>query len=144
MRRILHALALITLAGGAWYLYDPPWVAGVTSGLRDWEEDPPGARFRWTNGHASFYIPSDVGELTLPMRAVFASSDGKPVRVALSVDGRWLTNIDLLNPAEWTYPRVPLPRRTSRRRYRRIDVRVSRVTGFYNLGVELGEAQFPQ
>jgi hypothetical protein len=134
-------LGAILLASAAWYLYDPPWVANVTSGMRQWEEDPPGQRFRWTSGHASFYIPSDASELVLPMRPLLPLTDGKPVRVSISADGRWLADVDLSEADTWATPRVPLPRRTSRRHFRRIELRVSRVVGFYNLGVQLREAQ---
>jgi hypothetical protein len=130
----------LIVAAAAWYLYDPPWIGGVTSGLRQWEEDPPGTRFRWTSAHAAFYIPSDATELTLPMRPLLPITDGKPVRVSISADGRWLTDVELTDAQAWMAPRVPLPHRTSRRRFRRIDLRVSRVVGFYNLGIQLREA----
>jgi hypothetical protein len=130
------------LLGAAWYLYDPPWVGGLTSGLRDWEEDPPGTRFRWTAGHASFYIPSDATEMTLPMRAPVPSPDGRPVIVRVSVDDRALTEIVITDPRAWVAPRLPLPRRATRRRYRRVDLQVSRTQEYLNLGVQLGEAQF--
>jgi hypothetical protein len=138
VRRALIAVALIAAAGG-WYLYDPPWVARVTSGMRDWEEDPPGTRFRWTAGRASFFIPSTAAEMTLPMRALFPLTDGKPVIVRVSVDDRWLTDVKIEDPAAWARPTMPLPRRSNGRRYRRVELRVSRVVGFYNLGVQVGE-----
>jgi hypothetical protein len=48
--RIGAAAALIASALALGYLYDPPWIGGVTSGLRPWEERPPGTLFRWTAG----------------------------------------------------------------------------------------------
>ena len=36
---------------------EPPWMGGVTSGLRPWSKIP-GTLFRWTAGRATFYIPS--------------------------------------------------------------------------------------
>ncbi|MCU1385893.1 MAG: hypothetical protein JWL71_4590, partial [Acidobacteria bacterium] len=41
-RWIQTAASVLALAAVLAYLYDPPWIGGVTSGLRPWEEDPPG------------------------------------------------------------------------------------------------------
>lgn len=140
--RLASRAAVIALAlAGAAYLHDPPWAGRVTSGMRDWEEDPPGTRFRWTAGRASFFVPASATEMTLPLRALFPLTDGKPVIVAMSVDGRWLTDVELWHPDEWALPTVPLPRSATGRRFRRVDLRVSRVVGFYNLGVQVGEAR---
>ena len=68
MKRVAIALAVI---GALAYLRDPAWVGATSSGLRPWEEDPPGTRFRWTAGRASFFIPSGATTMTLPLRAVF-------------------------------------------------------------------------
>jgi hypothetical protein len=140
--RRLVAAALVGFAGATlWYLHDPPWAERVTSGLRQWEEDAPGVRFRWTNGHASFFIPASAAEMTLPLRAVFPAADGAPVVVQLSVDDRWMTDVALRDPSAWSMPTVPLSRPTQRR-FRRVDLRVSRVVGWLNLGVEVGEPRF--
>jgi hypothetical protein len=142
-RRALVALALVAgIAGLAWYLYDPPWIASVTSGLREWEEDPPGTRFRWTAGRASFFVPSSAPEMTLSMRAVFRSPNGSPVTVSMRVDDRWLADIVLKDVSAWTETTVPLPRRKTGRSYRRVELRVSRTAGPYNLGVQLGEPRY--
>ena len=142
-RIVVGLIAVTAVIAAGWYLYDPPWVAGVTSGLRDWEEDPPGTRFRWSAGRASFFVPSAATEVTLPLRAVFpdVSSRGKPVIVGIGVDGRWLADIALDRPEAWSYPTLPLPRRETLRRYRRVDLRVSRTVGMLNLGVQVGEAR---
>ncbi len=138
--RLSIALLLVALLLGAGaYLYDPPWIAGVTSGLRDWEEDPPGTRFRWTTGRASFFVPSDATAMTLPMRALFPGPNGAPVAVEVSVDDRWLAEIVLADAATWRRSALPLPRRLTYRRYRRVDLRVSRTVGPYFLGVQTGE-----
>ena len=137
---VLCGIVAVCLA--ARYLYDPPWVSGVTSGMRDWEVDQSGARFRWTSGHASFFVPSSASEMTVPFRAVFPSPDGRPVVLKLAVDDRSIATIELRNQSEWARPILRLPRQTGSRRYRRVDVRVSRVVGFYNLGVEIGEMTF--
>jgi hypothetical protein len=142
VRVLVCAVGLACAAAGTWYLYDPPWVGTVTSGMRDWEEDLSGTRFRWTAGHASFFVPSSAAEMTVPVRAVFASPDGGPVVVRMAVDDRLVATLELKDPSEWARPVLTLPRHASRRRYRRVDVRVSRVVGFGNLGVELGQPTF--
>ena len=70
MRRILPLVLAVVMCAAAVYLYDPPWTGRVTSGLRDWEEDPPGTRFRWTDGHASFFVPAGASVITgaVPVR----------------------------------------------------------------------------
>jgi hypothetical protein len=138
-RALLAVVSLAMLAGAAWYLHDPPWIARVTSGMRDWEEDPPGTRFRWTAGRASFFVPSAATEMTLPLRAVFPSPGATPVTVRLNVDDRWLADVVFADVDAWTRATVPLPRRATGRRYRRVELRVSRTAGPYNLGVQLGE-----
>jgi hypothetical protein len=138
------AVTFLVLAGVialARYTFDPPWIAGVTSGLREWEEDPPGTRFRWTAGRASFFVPSGATEMTLPMRAVFPSPTAAPVTVTMSVDDRFLTDVRLPDVEAWTRTTVPLPRRSTWRRHRRVELRISRTAGPYNLGVQLGEVQ---
>ena len=56
------AAALLVAVGLLGYLYDPPWMGGVTSGLRGWEQDPPGTFFRWTTGRATFFVPSNTSD----------------------------------------------------------------------------------
>jgi hypothetical protein len=141
-RRLVIAVLLLGCVGwAARYLHDPPWVGGVTSGIREWRYDADGTRYRWTNGHATFYVPSRASEMTLPMRAGLASSDSTPVRADVSVDDRWLATIELNDPAAWKLPVFPLPA-NPRRSYRRVDVRVSRVVGYEMLGVQLGEPRY--
>jgi hypothetical protein len=141
MRPLALVVTLAILAGAAWYLYDPPWTTIVTSGMRDWEEDPPGTRFRWTNGHGSFFIPSTATSMTLPIKAWFPGPNGEPVRVSVSVDDRFLMEIAVKNPLEWESTTMPLPRRLTHRRFRRIDLRVSRTMKQFNLGVAVGDVR---
>ena len=133
-------VALLLLVGSVAYLREPPWIGGVTSGLRDWE-GPAGMRFRWTNGHASFFVPGDAAALTLPLRAAPGSTLDGPVTVTLSVDDRWLTAVDLTDPSAWVRATLPMPRKPASRRFRRIDLRVSRTVGPFNQGVQLGEIE---
>jgi hypothetical protein len=140
VRALLVATAILVAAGGAAaYLYDPPWVAGTTSGFRRWEIEPPGIRFRWTSGHATFYVPSGATQMTLPLRSQFPGPGGAPVLVGVTVDGRALTTVVLDNPEVWVRQVLPLPRRATRRRSRRVDLRVSRTAGDLILGVQAGE-----
>ena len=139
MTRALKAVVLVLLVGaGLAYLRDPPWVGSVTSGLRGWEVEPSGSRFRWTSSHATFYVPSDASTMTLPLKGVFSETDGRPGTVDVSVDDRWQAAFTLAD-SQWIRPRLPLARRPTNRRYRRIDLRVSRTLGPRNVGVKLGE-----
>ena len=138
--RVGSAAACVLLLGVLGYLRDPPWLGEVTSGMRAWEEDPPGTRFRWTTGRASFFVPSDALAMTLPLRAVFPGVNGRPVTVSVSVDDRWLANIDLPRPDAWVHTVLPLPRRATTRRFRRVDLHVNRTAvGVFILGVMTGE-----
>ena len=95
--------------------------------------------FRWTNGHASFFVPADATMLTLPMRAAFPGPDGAAVVVKVSVDDRWLADVVLDDSDAWVHARLPLPRTRTRRSFRRVDVRVARVRTEGNLGIQMGE-----
>ena len=121
------------------YLRDPGWMGGVTSGLRPWEEDPPGTFFRWTAGLATFYVPSTAASLIVPLRAVFPGPNGSPVQVDVRDDGRLLATIALPEPDAWVRQTLPLKRYTGGRRFRRIDLKVSRVVPPFHLGVMTGE-----
>jgi hypothetical protein len=120
------------------YLHDPPWADRVTSGLRPWEENPPGTFFRWTTGRASFFVPANATSIMLPLLSVYPGPGGAPVKVEIRVDGRFLATIELTDPAVWVRPELPLGRRRGHRSYRRIDLRVSRVVGESIFGVVTG------
>ena len=141
-RLLAVVVAVAVTSAAACYLYDPPWIGGATSGMRPWEEDPPGTHFRWTDGRASFFVPSGAVTMTLPIKAWFPGANGEPVRVNVAVDDRWLTEIVVRNPAAWEETTVPLPRRLTHRRYRRVELRVSRTMKLFNLGVAVGEVRF--
>jgi hypothetical protein len=137
-RRLLLAFAAAAVSiGAAAYLRDPPWAGDVSSGMRGWEEDPPGTRWRWTSGYGSFFVASDATAMSLPLRAAFPGR----VDVDVFVDNQWLARIVLSDPDRWQRTRLFLPRRDVHRRFRRIDLRVSRVVQPYNLGVQVGELE---
>ena len=129
----------MALAAVLAYLHDPPWAGRVTSGLRPWEENPPGTLFRWTEGRASFFVPAKTTAITLPLLAVFPGPNGAPVRVEVRVDDRFLATIELKDPKVWMRPELPLGRQRGHRTYRRIDLRVSRVVGERQYGVVTGQ-----
>jgi hypothetical protein len=131
--------ALVALTAALAYLYDPPWADRVTSGMRPWEENPPGTFFRWTAGRASFFIPANATSIMLPVRSVFPGPGGAPVNVEIRVDDRLLATIELTDPESWVRPELPLGRRSGRRRFRRIDLRVSRVVSERLFGVMTGQ-----
>jgi len=141
--RLAACAGCALLIAGAVYLRDPPWAGQITSGMRGWEKDRlHGELFRWTAGRASFYVPSDASAMTLPLRAGFPGPNGGPVTVSVSVDDRWLADIELREPEEWVRTRLPLPRRSTTRRFRRVDLRVSRTyVGALILGVQTGEIE---
>src|SRR2546427_895227 len=114
MRRTAIAVAMLA---AVLYLRDPPWAGRMTSGLRSWEEDPPGTRFRWTFGRATFFIPADATAMTLPLRSVFPGPDGAVVAVDVRVHDRWLATIQLTEPEGWLRPLDPTERRPSDRRF---------------------------
>ena len=121
------------------YLYDPPWVGGVTSGLRQWEYPPaPDPMFRWTAGRASLFIPSDAKAVMIPLRSGIPGPLMGEVSVDIRVDGRFLATIRLTDPAAWVRWELPLGKRVTNRRFRRIDLHVSRAAGEGNLGVMTG------
>jgi len=125
------------------HLRDPFWMGGVTVGLRDWEQAD-GVRYRWATGRASFFVPTSAAAMTLPMRAVYPGIGGAPVSVDISVDGRALATIRLTDPDRWVSSELPLEHSPSTRHFRRIDLHVSRMVGFGNRGVQVGEVQLTE
>ncbi|HEX7485918.1 MAG TPA: hypothetical protein VF332_07185 [Vicinamibacterales bacterium] len=141
-RAVRWLVAGVALVWALAYLHDPPWAGGITSGLRNWEQDLAGARYRWTNGHASFYIPDDVVRMTMPVRSGVPRPGGRLVTVSVSVDGHWLATRELEDPGRWVDITLSLPASLHARRFRRVEVRVDDVIPQRNLGVQLGEAAF--
>jgi hypothetical protein len=137
MRRVTGILALVAaLGGGAWYLRDPAWLIHQTTGLRAPERGPDGTVFRWSGGHASFFVPSDAGTIRVPVATTFEAADAMPMVVTVSVDDVRAARMLLIDDA-WHTLTIPLPPRGSRR-VRRIDIRTS-VVRDDNHCVKVGE-----
>jgi hypothetical protein len=141
-RAIAGTLGLLLAVAAAIALHDPPWIGSVTAGLREWQTDEHGTRFRWTTGRASFYVPGDATAITLPLRPL-PPLGRQPISIEVRVDDRWLATLELPDPTTsdlnaWVHPTLPLPHKRTSRRYRRIDLRVRRWIEQFNLGVQLG------
>src|SRR5205085_6434162 len=122
------------------YLHDPSWVANVHAGLGEWHVEG-GQRFRWSTGHATFYVPAAAVWMVLPLRAIFPGPNGQPLIVRLTADDRFLGQVALADPDRWQPVFLRLPSRRSLRRFIRIDLRVDRTIGPANLGVQGGDAR---
>jgi hypothetical protein len=129
------AATAIAIVGLLAYLRDPPWLARVESGLRGWETAADGTRFRWTDGHASFFVPAASQAVSVPLRATFDAPGDPPVLVTIAIDDRAADQF-VLRDDRWTTRRLRLPP-PGRRSLRRIDIRVDRVRSG-NRGVQMG------
>jgi hypothetical protein len=136
MRKRLLLLAAPVMAIAIAYLRDPEWLINVESGFRGWEMAADGTRYRWTDGHASFFVRSDASAAEIPVRTTVSTASDVPVSVTLSIDDRLADQL-VLNDDGWQRVKLRLPAPGSRR-VRRIDIRVDRTkTG--NRGVQVGE-----
>ncbi len=136
-RRLILAIGCaLALVAALAYLRDPPWILSMTSGMREWETAADGTRYRWTGGHASFFVPSDAAAVEIPVRTTFDAANAWPVVVTVTLDDRPADRI-VLTDAAWrrSLIRLPPPRG---RRARRIDIRVDRMRDD-NHGVAIGE-----
>lgn len=140
MTRLLAITVIAAALGGAlWYLRDPSWLAGQTTGLRGWERAPDGSRYRWSGGHASFFVPSDARQVRIPVATTFdfrAPRGDEAMLVTFTIDDDRAGRA-LLSDARVQEVTLNLPPRGSRR-VRRIDVRTS-LTRENNRGVKIGE-----
>lgn len=134
---LLIVTSLLAIAALA-YLRDPEWLIRVDSGFRGWETGSDGTRYRWTDGHASFFVRSDASAIDVPIRTSVAAPSDIPVTVTLTIDDRLVDRL-VLNDDGWHRAKVQLPPRGARR-VRRMDIRVDR-TKDGNRGVQVGEVQ---
>lgn len=133
---IATAVAIVAAGSILAYLRDPAWLAGVESGFHGWRTGPDGVRYRWTTGHASFFVPASSGGLTIPARVTFDQPADPPVLVRIAVDDRPADEFELRDD-RWNVRRIVLPA-PGGRHLRRIDIRVDRLRAD-NRGVQLGE-----
>jgi hypothetical protein len=134
-RMLAAAVAIACGAGVLWYLRDPPWLITHTSGLRAWEPGAEGRPFRWSGRRASFFVPSDVRAVQVPVATTFDARGSEPMMVTFSIDGSRAGRVALTD-AGWQEVTLAMPPRGSRQ-VRRVDVRTS-VTREGNYGVRLG------
>ena len=121
-----------------WYLRDPAWLAGQTTGLRAWERAADGGPYRWSGGHASFFVPSEAFQVRIPVATRFDPREPRgdePMVVTFTIDDVRAARV-LLVDAGGQDVVLQMPPRGSRR-VRRIDVRTS-VTREGNHGVKVG------
>jgi hypothetical protein len=138
-RLLVAGAAAVALIAALIYLRDPPWLLSTTSGMRGWEEDGQGFRFRWMGGHASFFVPSDTRAVEIPVRTTFDQPRDWPITVSVSIDDR-LGDQLVLADAEWHSIVLRMPPPESRR-VRRIDIRLDR-TRDDNRGAAVGGVRF--
>jgi hypothetical protein len=129
---VVGAAALVSALA---YLRDPPWLAGLESGFRQWETAADGTRYRWTGGHASFFVPAAARAIVIPMRTTFNDPTDPPVLVSIAIDDRPADEF-VLRDAQWKSHVLLLPP-MGRRSLRRIDVRVDRLRSGLR-GVQIG------
>ncbi len=138
-RRIIVGIALlVAAAGGLAYLRDPPWLLSMTSGMRGWETDASGNRFRWMGGHASFFVPASAHAVDIPVRTTFDRPQDWPIVVTVALDDRPVDRF-VLTDASWRHSVLRLPPPAGRR-VRRIDVHVDR-TREDNRGAAIGDVR---
>ena len=135
-RTVLFVLAALAGLAALAYLRDPPWLISQTTGLRRWEQRPGTPRYRWSGGHASFFVRADAGTFDMPMSTTFDARDERPMMVTVTVDDETAARV-VLTGADWTRVRIRLPPPGSRK-VRRIEIRTS-VTREGNYGVRVGE-----
>ena len=138
-RRIaVPIVAALAVAAAFAYLRDPPWLISQTSGLHEWLHPPGQPRYRWSGGHASFFVRADAGIFDIPVSTTFDPPGDTPMMVTVSVDGDTAARI-VLTDGSWQRVRIALPPPGSRK-VRRIDVRTN-VTRDNNRGVRVGEIE---
>jgi hypothetical protein len=136
-RTTIAGVAALALTGSILaYLRDPAWLATVESGFHRWQVGADGTRYRWTDGHASFFVPAFAKSVTLPLRVTFEQPGDPPVLVNVALDDRPADAFELRDD-RWVERRIIMPPPAGRR-HRRIDIRVDRLRAG-SRGVQLAE-----
>lgn len=139
MRRAAALVAIVLAAGTLWYLRDPAWLIDQTTGLRAPQREADGKVIRWSGGHASFFVPSHLTSLRIPLSTTFDAREpggDRPMMVTFTIDDELAGRILLTGP-EWQEVTLPMPL-PGGRRVRRVDLRTS-ITRDGNRGVRMGE-----
>ncbi len=110
----------------------------MESGFRQWETTANGTRYRWTGGHASFFVPAGARAIVIPTRTTFNDPTDPPVLVSIAIDDRRADEF-VLYDAQWKSHELQLPP-PGRRSLRRIDVRVDRLRPGLR-GVQISEVR---
>jgi hypothetical protein len=129
---VLAACALLA------YLYNPPWLAGVTSGFGGWERDGAGVRFRWMGGRASFFIPAGAESVDIPFQPPVPPPSSEPFLIDVQVDGKRALQV-ALREGGWVTATLPIRSGATRRHFRRIDLFADRTWSERSLSVRVGE-----
>ena len=90
------------------YLRDPPWLGRMESGFRRWETPADGTRYRWTGGHASFFVPATARAIVIPTRTTFNDPADPPVLVSIAIDDRAADEF-VLGDDHWRAHELQLP-----------------------------------
>lgn len=139
MRRLVYLFILTAgLVTALAYLHDPPWLAGMESGFREWEIDADGTRYRWIGGHASFFVPATAKAIVIPTRVAFDGPDEPAIAISIAIDDRAADEFVVRND-QWRARELRLPA-PGRRTLRRIDVRVDRLRQGQR-GAQIGEVR---
>jgi hypothetical protein len=140
-RGVAIGAVVVLVAAALAYLRDPAWLATQTTGMREWREDPGGFRWRWTSGHASFFVPSDARAVRLRLATSFDATTrlgDRPMLVTFTIDDRRAARLVLSGPG-WQTATLELPP-PGNRRVRRVDLHTS-ITRAGNHGVQIGEPE---
>jgi hypothetical protein len=132
-------LAAAIVVAALWYLRDPSWLASYSSGFHPWETTADGRSYRWTKGHASFFVPSDAQRITLPLRSINDTPQDWPITATITIDDRVADRMTFRDET-WHELSIRLPGRGNRR-MRRIDITVDRVRSRLR-GVQLAKVEF--
>ena len=71
MRRTVPLAVAIIAVAAFWYLRDPAWLIDQTTGLRAPQREADGMVTRWSGGHSSFFVPSELKSLRIPVSTTF-------------------------------------------------------------------------
>lgn len=136
MRSVIVALVFVLcVCASLWALRDPEWIGSYTTGLLPPEVDEEGTTFQWTEGRASFFIPAASPSVEFAL----STHQHGSTRVWVSIDGAPADEMQVHD--EWQTVRLQLTTST-KRRFRRIDVRVARASGEDRLGVRLARLRY--